>query len=189
MPSIELPSGLCSKAFEQQLLDTLDLGYGHALRLTRNRADAQDLVQDSAIRALRFHHTFKEGTNFRAWLLTIIRNTFINDYRRRARRPQTISWSGYDPSPVAEPDRDMGYFPGDLRATHVLEYLADDVREAVESLPEGHRRTIIMADLQDMSYKEIAAAMECPLGTVMSRLHRGRRLLRESLSGHRIVYS
>lgn len=171
--------------FETQLLEHMDALYSVALRLTRNAADAQDLLQDAVVKALRFHDKFKKGTYLKAWLLTILRNTFINDYRKRSRRPPKAEWAAVELIPNMEADRDVGYLPRELARKNVLELLNDDVRLAVESLPEGHRRTVIMADLEDMSYKEIADAMNCPLGTVMSRLHRGRRLLRESLEAYR----
>ncbi len=168
--------------FEGLVLEHMDALYSLALRLTRNPTDAQDLLQDAVMRALRFHHKFKEGTYIKAWLLTIVRNTFINDYRNKARRPMLVEWTGAEPELNIAPDPDMGYFPEALRKKEVLEFLGDKTRQAVDSLPEGHRKTVIMADLQNMSYKEIAVEMDCPLGTVMSRLHRGRRLLREALT-------
>jgi RNA polymerase sigma-70 factor, ECF subfamily len=173
-----------SSEFEQQLVSHMDAMYQAALRLTRNVADAKDLQQDAIVRALRFHHKFQPGTYLRAWLLTILRNTFINDYRRKGRRPHTVEWIGDDivPVPPSHADADMKYYPGEFRSTNVLEFLSDDLRNAVEALPDSSRDTVIMADLQDMSYKEIAEALDCPLGTVMSRLHRGRGQLRETLT-------
>lgn len=169
--------------FEKAVVEHMDTLYTVALRLTRNSADARDLQQDALVRALRFHDKFKQGTYIKAWLLTILRNTFINDYRKKARRPAQVELSGAEQITSYEADQGMGYFPRELRSQHILEFLGDEVRRAVEELPEGHRRTVIMADLHDMSYKEIAEEMQCPLGTVMSRLHRGRRLMRESLPG------
>ncbi|MFP6583233.1 MAG: sigma-70 family RNA polymerase sigma factor [Candidatus Hydrogenedentota bacterium] len=177
-----------SDEFEQQLISHMDAMYNAALRLTRNPFDARDLQQDAIVRALRFHHKFEPGTYLRAWLLTIVRNTFINDYRRRGRRPVTVEWTGDESiaTPTKHGDSEMKYYPNDLKTQDILEYLTDDVRTAVDSLPDTNRSTVIMADLHDMSYKEIAEALECPLGTVMSRLHRGRGLLRSALTknGH-----
>ena len=175
-----------SREFEQLLIDNMDMMFISALKLTKNHADARDLQQDSLVRALRFHHKFEQGTYIKAWLHTIVRNTFINDYRKKRRRPSTVEWSGaedYVPSFV-EPDADMAYFTPKQRREDVLEYLTDEVRKAVDSLPEGHRHTLIMADLQEMSYREIAEELDCPVGTVMSRLHRGRRLMRSALEAH-----
>jgi RNA polymerase sigma-70 factor (ECF subfamily) len=181
MAAENVSSSARSKAFEQNIMEHMDTLYSVALRLTRNATDAQDLLQDAVVRALRFHHKFQEGTYLKAWLLTILRNTFINDYRKKARRPTMVEWTGLESVGTLKADPEMGFYPRELKARNVLELLGDDVRHAVDALPEGHRRTVIMADLQDMSYREIADEMDCPLGTVMSRLHRGRRLLRESL--------
>lgn len=174
-----------TREFEALLEENMDSVYLSALRLTKNPTDARDLQQDALVRALRFHYQFKPGTYIKAWLSTIVRNTFLNDFRKRSRRPYTVEWTG-DESEVLirhNPDPDMQYCPETLKATDILEYLSDEVREAVESLPDGHRRAVVMADLQGMSYREIAEALECPVGTVMSRLNRGRRLMREALGG------
>ena len=170
--------------FEKRVIGHMDAMYSVAVRLTRNATDAQDLMQDAVVRALRFRDKFQEGTYLKAWLLTILRNTFINDYRKRARRPTMVEWTGAEVMPNMKADPDMGYYPDELKSQNVLELLDDDIRSAVEALPEGHRDTVIMADLKSMSYKDIAEEMNCPLGTVMSRLHRGRRLLREALSAY-----
>jgi len=155
--------------------------YAVALRLTRNTADAQDLTQNTVVKALRFHSKFQEGTYIKAWLLTILRNTFINEYRRKARRPTFVELSGAEPAADTSPDPEVGYEPPTRDSSELLELLEDEVKRAVESLPEDFRQAVIMADLEDMSYKEIAEAMDCPLGTVMSRLYRGRKLMREQL--------
>jgi len=180
-----------SEAFEKEIVEHMETLYAVALRLTRNPAEARDLQQDALVRALRFHDKFREGTYAKAWLVTILKNLFINEYRKKARRPTLVELSGAEHLTANVADKDMGYFPRELKSHHILEYLGDDVRRAVDSLPERNRRTLIMADLQDMTYKEIAEEMDCPLGTVMSRLHRGRRLMRESLpnQARKIVYS
>lgn len=167
--------------FEEMVLEHVDTLFGVALRLTRNRADAQDLTQEALLRALRFHDKFKPGTHVRAWLLTILRNTFINEYRRRSRRPMTVELTGRESIPDRHVDRAVGYLPEAIKEASVLELLEEDVREAVDALPDGHRTTVIMADLQGLTYQEIADKLKCPVGTVMSRLHRGRRALRETL--------
>ncbi len=166
-----------SEIFERQLIAHMDTLYSTALHLTRNPADAQDLVQDTVVRALRFHHTFKPGTYIRAWLIAILRNTFINDYRKRARRPLHVELTGAETVASIE--------IGPVAGTDTLELLSDELRFAVDALPETHRRAVIMADLEDRTYQEIADTLECPLGTVMSRIHRGRRMVRESLAFHR----
>ncbi len=182
MAVVEVKPESRSEIFERELVTHMDIMYAVALKLTGNPADALDLQQETLVRALRFHHKYQPGTYLRAWLLTILRNTFINDYRKKNRRPHLVEWTGYEP--VLEPpyDPEMGYYPDSLRSDNILEYLGDDLRDAVEALPDGHRQTVIMADLKDMTYREIADTLGCPLGTVMSRLHRGRRLLRETLA-------
>jgi len=170
-----------SKDFEELVLEHLDMVYAVALRLTRNTTEAQDLTQNTVVKALRFHNKFQQGTYIKAWLLTILRNTFINEYRRKARRPTFVELTGAEPAENRAPDPRVGYQPVEHAPGGLLELLDDEVRQAVESLPEDFRRTVIMADIEDLSYKEISQRMGCPLGTVMSRLHRGRRLLRERL--------
>lgn len=174
-------TGPRSKEFEQLVLEHLDMLYAVALRLTRNPADAQDLTQNCVVKALRFHSKFQAGTYIKAWLLTILRNTFINEYRRKVRRPSFVELSGSEQAADTAPDPQVRYEPTVMNTSNLLELLDDEVRQAIESLPKDFRDAVIMADLEDMSYKEIADIMDCPLGTVMSRLYRGRKLLRDQL--------
>jgi len=186
-------------------MEHVDLLYAVALRLTRNHADAEDLTQNTTVigvdddgvywnhadaedltqntfvKALRFHDKFKPGTYIKAWLLTILRNTFINEYRRRSRRPLEVELSGLEVARGTHPDPEVFFEPRPGCREDLLELVDDPVRKAVEALPEEFREAVLMADLEDMSYKEIAEAMGCPLGTVMSRLYRGRKLLRDAL--------
>ena len=173
-----------SKEFEDLVLEHIDLLYAVALRLTRNPADAEDLTQNTFVKALRFHDKFKKGTYIKAWLLTILRNTFINEYRRKSRRPSEVELSGIEAAPDTMPDPDIFFEPQAGNRADLLELVDDPVRKAVEALPFDFREAVIMADMEDMSYKEIAEVMQCPLGTVMSRLYRGRKILRESLSDY-----
>lgn len=173
-----------SREFEQQVLEHVDMLYAVALRLTRNPADAEDLTQNTFVKALRFHDKYKEGTYIKAWLLTILRNTFINEYRRKTRRPVEVELSGFEAAQEPFLDPDVFIEPRKNRVEDLLELLDDPVRNALEALPPDFRNAVIMADLQDMSYKEIADIMGCPLGTVMSRLFRGRKLLREALADY-----
>ncbi len=173
---------LRSRAFEKGLLEHTNLLHGVALRLTRNDADAADLVQSTMLKALRFHDRFQEGTHIKAWLLTILRNAFINDYRQKARRPIHVELTGreaasqsYSPDPLLPSG---GRQPS---VDELMEMLDDEVKHAVDDLPNEFRSAVVMADLQGNSYKEIAAALKCPLGTVMSRIYRGRKLLRKEL--------
>ncbi len=173
-----------SKAFEDQVLEHVDVLYAVALRLTRNAADAEDLTQNTLVKALRFHDKYKEGTYIKAWLLTILRNTFINEYRRKTRRPMTVELTGAEAAQSDSPDPEVTLQLDRNRREHLFELLDDEVRAALDAIPEDFREAVIMADLEDRSYKEIAEHMGCPLGTVMSRLYRGRKLLREQLDNY-----
>jgi RNA polymerase sigma-70 factor (ECF subfamily) len=166
--------------FEVEAMPYLDGMYAAAYRLTRNAADAEDLIQETFLRAYRGFHQFEPGTNLKAWLYRILMNTFINMYRKKQREPQTISedevedWYLYSKivGGGAEPSAE----------TEVLEKLPDeDVQEALLSLPEQFRTAVLLADVEGFSYKEIAEIMEVPIGTVMSRLHRGRKALEKRL--------
>ncbi len=155
--------------------------YAVALQLTRNVADAEDLTQNAVVKALRFHDKFKEGTYIKAWLLTILRNTFINEYRKRSRTPVIVELSGTEAAATPVTPKAVGDAG---RVDAMLELLDDDVRLAVAELPEDFRQAVIMADLEEKSYKEISEIMGCPIGTVMSRLYRGRKILRERLANY-----
>jgi RNA polymerase sigma-70 factor (ECF subfamily) len=167
--------------FEREVLPLLPNLYGAALRLTRNPQDAEDLVQEAYLRAYRGFAGFREGTNVRAWMYRILTNTFINSYRKRQREPVTVSvaddtsdWFLYDRigSTGAEPSAEA----------EVLERIPDeDVQRALEELPEVFRMAVLLADVEGFSYKEIAEILDVPIGTVMSRLHRGRKALQRAL--------
>lgn len=168
-----------SREFEEQVLEHLDMLHAVALRLTRNPADAEDLTQNALVKALRFHEKYKEGTYIKAWLLTILRNTFINEYRKRSRTPIAVELTGAETDDAAPQ-----LHPTGNRLQDMLELLDDEVRAALEDLPQDFRDAVVMADLEEKSYKEIAEYMDCPIGTVMSRLYRGRKILRERLSDY-----
>jgi RNA polymerase sigma-70 factor (ECF subfamily) len=167
--------------FERDVLPLLSSLYGAALRMTRNPADAEDLVQETYLRAFRGFATFQEGTNLKAWLYRILTNSFINTYRKKQREPQTVDgpddiedWYLYD--------RLGGRNVEASAEQEVLDRLPDDdVKRALESLPENFRVPVLLADVEGFSYKEIAEIMDTPIGTVMSRLHRGRKALEKAL--------
>lgn len=157
--------------------------YAAALRMTRNPSDAEDLVQETYLRAYRGFGGFRDGTNLKAWLYKILTNTFINQYRAKKRRPDQVVL-GDQPESVTF--QRLGGLEaaraGRSTEAEVLEALPEaEVKEALESLPEQFRMAVILADIEGFSYKEIAEIMEVPIGTVMSRLHRGRRLLQARL--------
>ena len=173
--TVTLKPDVRSKEFEDMVLEHLRILFSVALRMTQNITDAQDLTQNTVVKALRYHYQFKEGSYIKAWLLTILRNTFINDYRRRMRRPEFLELTG------TEPGSEVAFKPSVDNVEDLLEMVDDEVKGAIEALPKYFRSTVIMADIEDKSYKEIAETMDCPLGTVMSRLYRGRKLLRQQL--------
>ncbi len=184
MPNSEKAPKARDPEFDALVLTHLDMLYAVALKLTRNPNDAQDLTQTTLLKAMRFHQHFKEGTYIKAWLLTILRNTFINDYRRRARRPDIVELSGLEPAPDAGPDKEVPLALKSRTLEGVMELLDDKVKAAVHSLPPEFKQAVVMADIEDKSYKEIAEEMGTPMGTVMSRLYRGRKLLREQLGDY-----
>ena len=167
--------------FEELALAHLNPLYSAALRLTKNERDAEDLVQDTCMRAYRFFDKFERGTNIKAWLFKILTNTFINRYRRKVKE-RTVT-EGAEREAVHERfvSRDATDFAANPEQYFFDRLLSDDVLKAIDSLPIDFRLVVILADLQEFSYKEIAEILDCPVGTVMSRLFRGRKLLQKTL--------
>ncbi|NYI69744.1 RNA polymerase sigma-70 factor (ECF subfamily) [Naumannella cuiyingiana] len=173
-----------SARFERDAMVYLDQLYGAALRMTRNPADAEDIVQDAYARAFASFHQFKPGTNLRAWLYRILTNTYINSYRKAQRQPQI---SGGEDVQDWQLHRAATHDSTGLRSaeTEALDRLPDgDVQEALAQLRPEFRMAVYLADVEGFSYKEIAEIMETPIGTVMSRLNRGRTQLRGLLTDH-----
>ncbi len=168
-------------AFEAEVLDHLDALYGVAFRMTKEAAAAEDLVQDTIVKAVRARQQYQPGTNLKAWLLRILTNTFINRHRRGGLERDVLE--GPDAAPLA--DRWIG--AATMRAMRDPErdvlapLIEEEVRAALEALPEPFRLAIVLSDVEGLSYREIADVMGCPVGTVMSRLHRARRMLQEAL--------
>jgi RNA polymerase sigma-70 factor (ECF subfamily) len=175
------------KEFEALALRHLDPLYAAALRLTRNARDAEDLVQDAVLRAYRFFDKFERGTNMKAWLFKILTNTFINRYRRTAKERAIVEGSEREAVQERVVSRDAADQAEDPERWLLDRVLSDDVLKAVDALPIDFRLTVILADLQDFSYKEIADILDVPVGTVMSRLFRGRRLLQKALAGYAVA--
>jgi RNA polymerase sigma-70 factor (ECF subfamily) len=170
------------KRFQQDALPLLDSLYAGALRMTRNPADAEDLVQETMLRAYRSFDRFEAGTNLKAWLFRIMTNAYINTYRKRQREPQKVSQDelgdfdlyrelkDHDPRWEVTPEK------------IVLDSLVDtDIIEAIDDLPEQFRLAVVLSDIEGFSYAEMAEIMDVPMGTVMSRLHRGRKALQKRL--------
>jgi len=168
--------------FETQALAFLDALYRTALRMTRSEADAEDLVQETYIKALRFREQFTPGTNLKAWLFRILTNTFINSYRRRQTQPEFTELEDVDEFSLYRRMSDLrtSSAPGDPEAELLNGLVDTEVKAALAELPEKFR-SVVLLDVEGFSYKEIAEMLDIPIGTVMSRLHRGRKFLQKRL--------
>jgi RNA polymerase sigma-70 factor (ECF subfamily) len=170
--------------FEEQALPFIDQLYAAAMRMTRNPSDAQDLVQETFVKAFAAFTQFEQGTNLKAWLYRILTNTFINTYRKKQREPYQGTIDDLEDWQLggAESRTAMASRSAEAEA---IDHLPDSaVKDALQSIPEDFRLAVYFADVEGFSYQEIAEIMKTPIGTVMSRLHRGRRLLRDMLAGY-----
>jgi RNA polymerase sigma-70 factor, ECF subfamily len=174
-------------SFTEEALTHLDAMYGVACKLARNPTEAEDLVQDAFVKAMRARDQFQAGTNLKAWLFRILTNTFINKYRRGG-----LERSVFD-GPDADPLADGWVGASTMRQLRDPESLAlmpmvqDEIRRALDALPTEFRLAVVLSDVEEFSYEEIAQIMGCPMGTVMSRLHRGRKLLQRALYNHALA--
>ena len=173
--------------FEVELLAHLDTLYAVSCRMTKGTAEAEDLVQDTVVKAMRARGQFEPGTNLKAWLLRILTNTFINRYRRGGLERDLFD------GPDAESLTDAWVGANTMRAmrdpeTQALKPIVEaELARALDALPDDFRLAVVLSDVEELSYKEIAEAMNCPIGTVMSRLHRGRKLLQKTLREHAVT--
>ena len=163
-------------SFEREALVHLDTLYRVALRLTGNASDADDLVQETMLKAYRAWDQYEKGTNAKGWLLTILRHAFINEYRRRTRHPETVDLDAIEPFSVFDELQD-----DDPQGTFFDRIVDDEVLRAIDELPEQFRETVVLSDVEGLSYEEIARVLEVPVGTVKSRLFRARRMLQAKL--------
>jgi RNA polymerase sigma-70 factor (ECF subfamily) len=168
--------------FAEQMLPHLDALYRTALSMTKNAGDAEDLVQDTYMRAFQFFDQFQGGTNARAWLFRILTNLYINSYRRRTREPERVSYDELEDfylyNRLSDASTSGGVSPEEVVVQQVQ---VSAIREAIERLPDEYRDTVILADLNEFSYQEISELLQIPIGTVRSRLSRGRRLVQRAL--------
>ena len=167
------------RSFEKEALPHTDLLYNYALRMSNNPSDAADLVQETYLKAYRFWDSYEQGTNIRAWLFRILKNSYINRYRKEVREPDKVE---YDDVKSLYSTRGEGAADqNDLQESMFGNLLDDEITDAIASLPDEFRTVVILCDIEALTYEEVATFMECPLGTVRSRLHRGRKLLRGRL--------
>lgn len=168
--------GRKKEEFEREALVHLDTLYNVALRLTGSPADAEDLVQDAMTKAYRSWDKYELGTNCRAWLITILRNTFINQYRKASRRPTPVQFDAVEDISVFESVKEE-----DPEGSFFDEIVDDEVKRAIQELPEEFRTPVVLSDIEGLSYAEIAEILDVPVGTVKSRLYRGRQRLQKRL--------
>ncbi len=169
------------REFEDTAMEHTDALYRTALRMTKNTKDAEDLVQETLLKAFRFFDRFEKGTNIKAWLFKIMMNIFINDYRQKSKKPTSMSYEDVDDNYLYHQLKFQKSEGGDPEGTLFSRIFDDDVKKAIEELPDDFRIVVVLAFLEEFSYQEIAEIAGLQLGTVKSRLHRGRKLLQKSL--------
>ena len=175
-----------TKEFEEQAMPHIDSLYSMALRYVFNKEEAEDLVQDTYLKAYRFFSSFQQGTNIKAWLFKILRNTFINKYRKATNMPGEVLYEDIE-TLHTEQTTSQGEVSGKItdtlatRCNDISSLMEDDIKHAIESLPIEYREAILLSDVEELSYKDISEITNVPVGTVKSRLNRGRKLLQKSL--------
>ncbi len=174
------------RRFEAELLPIIDPLYNFAFRLTLDEDDANDLVQETYLKAYRFFEYFEQGTNAKAWLFRILKNSFINDFRKKSKQPAKVDYSeveSYYNTEGNDGDAEIAS-TSDMRSQSVQDLIGDEVASALNSLPVDFRTVIILCDLEGFTYEEMAKILDIPIGTVRSRLHRARNFLKEKLEGY-----
>jgi RNA polymerase sigma-70 factor (ECF subfamily) len=166
--------------FQDEMIPHLDAIYNFALRLTTDPNDAEDLVQDTIVKAFRFFNSYEKGTNAKAWLFRILKNSYINNYRKKSKQPHQVDYD--EVSQFYESIRSEQSETTDLEDLMYREMLDDDVTRALTELPEDFRTVVMLCDMEGFTYEEIANMLDVPIGTIRSRLHRGRNLLRVQLT-------
>jgi len=173
------PSQKKQSEFEEEALPHMDVLYNFALRTTGNVDDANDLLQETYLKAFRFWDKYEKGTNIRAWLFRIMKNSYINRYRKESKEPDTVDYE--DVENFYNSIRAESTDPNDLQKKLFGNMLGDEVSKALANLPDDFRTVVILCDIEGMTYEEIAEFLDIPIGTVRSRLHRGRKLLQQML--------
>ena len=172
-------------SFEQTAVPHMAVMHNYAMHLTNNPESAKDLLQDTYLKAYRFWSNFEKGTNIKAWLYQIMKNSHINNYRKKNKEPKNIE---YDDSRTCHKTTHDGLFDlSHLKKTQYNEIFEDEVAQSIESLPITFRTVIILSDVEEFTYAEIARMVACPVGTVRSRLHRGRKVLQKRLSNYALA--
>ncbi len=165
--------------FNEEMIPHLDALYNFALQLTTNPGEAEDLVQDSIVKAYRFFGSYEKGTNAKAWLFRILKNSYINNYRKNSKKPQQVDYD--EVSSFYESIRASRTDTSDLEDKMYRDLLDDDINGALEALPEDFRTVVLLCDIEGFTYEEISNMLDVPIGTIRSRLHRGRNLLKTQL--------
>lgn len=166
--------------FRNEMLPHLDALYNFAIRLTTDPTDAEDLVQDTIVKAFRFFHSYEKGTNAKAWLFRILKNSYINNYRKKSKQPHQVDYD--EVSTYYETVRSEQSDTTDMEDIMFRGMLDDQVTRALQRLPEDFRTVVLLCDVEGFTYEEIANMLDVPIGTIRSRLHRGRNLLRDELN-------
>ncbi|TVR17609.1 MAG: sigma-70 family RNA polymerase sigma factor [Balneolaceae bacterium] len=165
--------------FNDEIIPHLDALYNFGLRLTSDPNDAEDLVQDTIVKAYRFFSSYEKGTNAKAWLFRILKNSYINNYRKKSKKPHEVDYD--EVATFYETIRDERTETSDLEDKMFRELIDDDLSQALDSIPEDFRTVVLLCDVEDFTYEEIANMLDVPIGTIRSRLHRGRNLLKAQL--------